>query len=180
MDAANVDQGDSCHGHRKILCQPARTLSHTWTVNAVGPWGQCSRVTGSLCRILILFSQGHLFFLTDQCRKWIFLIDEYCLYKFDAVCRSIRFSEYLFALYPISTITHCSVLDSDPSAYIIFSIPVVCSNWKPRWFPDTTQRPRRCSQEQVLRHTGVDRTKTMKYNCWSWSKHIQCIWWRGE
>lgn len=37
MDPGNVDQGDSCHGHRKILCQPARTLRHTWTVDAGGP-----------------------------------------------------------------------------------------------------------------------------------------------
>lgn len=37
MDPGNVDQGDSCHGHRKIVCQVVTILSHTWMVNAGGP-----------------------------------------------------------------------------------------------------------------------------------------------
>lgn len=48
MGSGNVDQGDSCHGHRKIACQPVRTLGHTWTVNAVGAVITAQRSDGFL------------------------------------------------------------------------------------------------------------------------------------
>lgn len=45
MDPGNVDQGDSYHGHRKMLCQ---AVSHTWAVNVGGLWLQYSRSLLSL------------------------------------------------------------------------------------------------------------------------------------
>lgn len=74
MDLGNVDQGDSCHGHRKILCQPVRRLSHTWMVNAGGPRLQHSRMTGSFCLSIssgfVTMQLGSILLQTDQ--WWIF------------------------------------------------------------------------------------------------------------
>lgn len=64
MDPGNVDQGDSCHGHRKTLCQD--TLSHMDKEMLEGHDYRpqlSDRLVPSACASsldLLLYSQGQL------------------------------------------------------------------------------------------------------------------------